>query len=93
MGSAKAAACALQNPKDAKAASTSQNRLDGAQVVPTGPRLSVEPLTRLGLAVGVAECAPLLVGLGAGAAGDDVDEVDDLLVEDHDAVGRVAGPP
>ena len=60
---------------------------DDPQVVAAGQCGRHEPDPHLRLALGVAEGAPDLVGLGEGAARHPRHDLQDLLVEHHDAVG------
>ncbi len=87
VGSANAAAWALQNPNDANASSTFQIPSTTGELVAAGQRPGEEPPLRLGHPLDVAERAALLVGLGVADAGEQRDHLDHLLVEDHHALG------
>ena len=85
VGSANAAACALQKPNDANARSTAHTRSTSSSRYPRARAVRVEPLAHLGLGVRRAERAAHLVRLGERAPGHDVQDLQHLLVEHHDA--------
>ena len=61
--------------------------LDHRLGVADAERAREEPLLDLGHPLDVAEGTPALVGLGVGDAREPRDDLDDLLVEDHHALG------